>query len=269
MWPTISIGESEDFTLDFLSDESVKLANSLIENHGKSPDEVFEICRQSGIQLYNEKFYETIAKSQGLLLLWLNMGRLADEAESRTLTKLEAITEWTEHWEKAIPILGQVDLAAPELRVWFRRLKGITMLALGKLAKSLSESAVMGFLSVLEARRSTLSLGETTLEIGLAYGHSNIIYAGKSLMIYKGNDEDNSTQGRGELMIAVKHSSGCWSHYPSPENVRIPLSDYKKAKAELKKIPIALRGELIHFESEKLAKLLGLTVKGKYAYLIN
>jgi hypothetical protein len=74
--------------------------------------------------------------------------------------------------------------------------------------------------------------------------------------------------GRGELMIAVRHASGCWNHYPSPGNVIVPLSDYKKAKSALKKIPISLRGELIHSQSAKLAKLLGLTVIGDYAYLI-
>jgi hypothetical protein len=73
---------------------------------------------------------------------------------------------------------------------------------------------------------------------------------------------------RGELMIAVKHASGCWNHYPSPENMSIPLSDYKKAKLALKKFPISLKGQLIHSQSNKLAKLLGLTVRENYAYLI-
>jgi hypothetical protein len=108
-------------------------------------------------------------------------------------------------------------------------------------------------------------MGETTIEVGLAFGANNIIYSGESLTVYKGVD---NFMGRGELMIAVRHASGCWSHYPSPDNVHIPLSDYKKAKSALKKFPISLRGELIHSQSEKLAKLLGLTVRDNYAYLI-
>jgi hypothetical protein len=69
-------------------------------------------------------------------------------------------------------------------------------------------------------------------------------------------------------MIAVKHSSGCWSQYPCNDNTPVPLSDYTKAKLELEKLPISLKGELIHSQSGKLAKILGLTIKENYAYLI-
>jgi hypothetical protein len=69
-------------------------------------------------------------------------------------------------------------------------------------------------------------------------------------------------------MIAVKHSSGCWSHYTCNDNAPVPLSDYKKAKLELEKFPLSLKGELIHPQSGKLAKILGLTIKENYAYLI-
>jgi hypothetical protein len=71
-----------------------------------------------------------------------------------------------------------------------------------------------------------------------------------------------------ELMIAVKHSSGCWSQYPCNDNAPVPLSDYQKAKLELEKLSISLKGELIHPQSGKLAKILGLTIKENYAYLI-
>jgi hypothetical protein len=69
-------------------------------------------------------------------------------------------------------------------------------------------------------------------------------------------------------MIAVKHASGCWSHYPSVDNAPVPLSDYKKAKLELENYSTSLKGELTHSQSGKLAKLLGLQVNGDYAYLI-
>lgn len=106
---------------------------------------------------------------------------------------------------------------------------------------------------------------DTTLEIGLAFANNNVIYAGQGLVVWKGCD---GSRRRGELMVAVKHSSGCWNHYPSLENLSVPFSDYRQAKLALEKFPLSLRGELYHPRSNKLARLLGLTVKGNYAYLV-
>lgn len=116
-----------------------------------------------------------------------------------------------------------------------------------------------------EAQTQFVSIGETTIEIGLAFYENNIIYWGENLIIHKGND---TTNDRGELMIAVKHSSGCWNYYPSRDNLTIPLSDYKKAKLALEQFSEPLKGELMHSQSGKLAELLGLTIKDNYAYLI-
>ncbi|MEG5056188.1 MULTISPECIES: hypothetical protein [unclassified Microcoleus] len=69
-------------------------------------------------------------------------------------------------------------------------------------------------------------------------------------------------------MIAVKHVIGCWSLYPFPQTLSVPFSDYKQAKLALKNFPTSLKGELVHYHSSKLAKLLGLTINGNYAYLI-
>lgn len=101
------------------------------------------------------------------------------------------------------------------------------------------------------------------IEVGLAFKANNVIYDGDSLMVYKGTD---TAEEIGELMIAVKHASGCWNHYPSPENLPVSLSDYKKAKATLAKFPTSLKGELIHPQSIKLAELMGLKVRQNYAY---
>ena len=116
-----------------------------------------------------------------------------------------------------------------------------------------------------QAQTQFISIGETTIEIGLAFHENNIIYWGQRLIIHKGKDNPNE---RGELMIAVKHSSGCWNYYPSRENLTILLSDYKKAKLALEQFPHPLKGELMHSQSGKLAELLGLTIKNNYAYLI-
>lgn len=255
----------EDFTC-FLSEEATQITNILINHHGKSPYEALELCSQS-VPLFNQRFLETLEKSQGLFLLWASMNNFANEMESRIISKAEAKELWNDHWNVAQPILGRANLKDPLVHSWLRRLKGITLFVVEKLALSLSLKDGLTFFSPGENQPIAM-MGETTIEIGLAFWHNNIIYAGKHLIVYKGKDEGDSIEGRGELMVAVKHASGCWTHYPSPENEKIPLSDYKRAKAELKKFSTFLRGELIHERSEKLAKLLGLTVKGRYACLV-
>ncbi|MEG4497568.1 hypothetical protein QUB05_05645 [Microcoleus sp. F10-C6] len=260
--PVPSLGE--DFTC-FLSEEAVQTTNILINHHGKSPYEAVELCSQF-VPIFNHKFLETLEKSQGLFLLWASMSNFANEIETRTISRAEAKELWDNHWSMAQPILGRVNLADPLVHSWLRRLKGITLFVVEKLAHSLSLKDSLTLFSH-EEKQPIMAMGETTIEIGLAFGNNNVIYAGKSLMIYKGKDVGDSIEHRGELMIAVKHASGCWNHYPSAENEKIPLSDYKRSKAELKKISIFLRGELIHARSAKLAKLLGLTIKGRHAYL--
>jgi len=261
--PVPSLGE--DFTC-FFSEEAIQIINILINHHGKSPDEAVKLCSQY-CPLFNQRFVETLDKSQGLFMLWMSMSNFATEMETRTISKSEARELWDNHWILAQPILGRVNLTDPLVHSWLRRLKGITLFVVEKLAYSLSSGDSLPLFSP-EEKQPIMAMGETTIEIGLAFWHNNIIYAGKSLMIYKGKNEGYSIERRGELMIALRHTSGCWSHYPSPENENIPLSDYKKAKSALKKFPISLRGELIHSQSEKLAKLLGLTVRDNYAYLI-
>jgi hypothetical protein len=175
------------------------------------------------------------------------------------------INWWKTYWTKAITILGRVNIGDPQLLPLLRRLKGITLFLLEEMANSFTKSSALEFALGLESEWQFLSMGETTIEIGLAFGAKNIIYAGEAITVYKGVD---SREGKGELMIAVKHASGCWSHYPSSDNAPVPLSDYKKAKLELESFPTSLRGELTHYHSKKLAKLLGLSVNGNYAYLI-
>jgi hypothetical protein len=262
--PVPSLGE--DFTC-FLSEEATQIINILINHHGKSPDEAVELFGSQYCSLFNQRFVESLDKSQGLFILWMSMNNFATEMKTRTISKAEAWELWDNHWILAQPILGRVNLTDPLVHSWLRRLKGITLFVVEKLAYSLSVCDNLTLFSPEEKQR-IMAMGETTIEIGLAFWHNNIIYAGKSLMIYKGNNKGDSIERRGELIIAVRHTSGCWSHYPSPENARVPLSDYKKAKSALKKFPMSLRGELIHSQSEKLAKLLGLTVRDNYAYLI-
>ena len=181
---------------------------------------------------------------------------------ANTLTKKQAIKFWTAYWEEAVPILGRLNIGSEHFFL-LTRLKGVTLLFREEVANSLDRSSMLEFSN--EGKTQFSLMGETTIEIGLAFGVNHVIYAGKALTVYRGKDD---CLGKGELMVAVKHASGCWSHYPSPENAHIPLSDYKKAKSALKNFPISLRGELIHSQSNKLAKLLGLTVRENYAYLI-
>ncbi|WP_333399230.1 hypothetical protein [Microcoleus sp. K4-B3] len=134
---------------------------------------------------------------------------------------------------------------------------------MSEIAQSLKRTSLLEF--YLETRSEHYLMGETTFEIGLAYMNKNIICVGKNLIVYKGKDDEI---GEGELMIATKNLNGCWNHYPHQDNEAVPLSDYKKAKLALEKFPVSLKGELVHRQSEKLAKLLGLTVKDGYAYLV-
>lgn len=255
----------EDITC-FFAEEAIQTMNLLMTHHSKSSAEALEFCTQVlRVNIFNQRFEETLTKSQGLLVPWFNMASFAQIVSTTTTTKTQAIDFWENHWKLSIPILGKASIADPHIGYWLRRLKGVTMFVLDELRTSLDQFAVLEFLAAFEQKKPSLSMGETTIEIGLAFGHNNIIYAGEGITVYKGKDD---TTGRGELMIAVKHASGCWNHYPSPDNVKPPLLEYKKAKSVLGKFPISLRGELIHPRSEKLAKLLGLTVKEGYAYLI-
>ena len=255
-------GEGSDC---FLNKDALRTAVQLLSEWGYSPDLAMDIViDRFGAKIFNERYFQLSEKSQGLFQLWFDMVNFAEI--SSDVTDVQFIIKfWEKYWTNAVTILGRVDIGDPQLFPWFRRLKGVIMYVLEELKHSLCESSKLEFLSVMEPGKQPFSMGETTLEIGLAFAANNIIYSGESLTVYKGTD---TSMGRGELMIAAKHASGCWSHYPSPENVHIPLSDYKKAKSALTKFPIPLRGELIHSQSNKLAKLLGLTVRENYAYLI-
>ncbi|MCC3475472.1 MAG: hypothetical protein JGK10_27660 [Microcoleus sp. PH2017_13_LAR_U_A] len=205
------------------------------------------------------------AREQSPLLaeIWLRMVAFAQLAEAGSITKTEAVNFWITYWEDdVVNILGRIDIRLPKHWYWLTRIKGVTVLAVKELCNSLGKR-YEDFLK--EIQTQFVSIGETTIEIGLAFHENNIIYWGESLIIHKGKDNTND---RGELMIAVKHSSGCWNYYPSRDNLTIPLSDYKKAKLALEQFPDPLKGELMHSQSGKLAELLGLTIKDNYAYLI-
>ena len=256
-------GESVDC---FLNKNALRAGAQLVSEWGYSLDQAMNIVTDRfGEKIFNERYFQLSEKSQGLFQLWFDMVNFAEIASHVTDVQF-TIKFWEQHWTKAVTILGRVkNIGDPQLLPWLRRLKGVTMFVMEELGKSFSDSSMLEFSSVMKPGRQPLSMGETTIEVGLAFGANNIICCGESLTVYKGVD---NFMGRGELMIAVRHESGCWNHYPSPGNVIVPLSDYKKAKSALKKIPISLRGELIHSQSAKLAKLLGLTVMGDYAYLI-
>jgi hypothetical protein len=225
---------------------------------------------QKFFQVNDSEFLEACEKSPELAALWFCMVDFIQRANN--VTKTEAIEFWQEYWGMAILVLGQANIGDPQYHsehgFWLGRIKGVTLFALQNLRDCSSKAFMSEFYSKVygnEVTKQFVSMGEVTIEVGLAFQDGCIIYAGKSLIVYKGKDDYSE---KGELMIAVKHKSGCWSHYPSPDNVSIPLSDYKKAKLELKKFPTSLKGELTHFGAGKLAKLLGLTVKDNYAYLI-
>jgi hypothetical protein len=255
-------GESLDC---YLNKDAIQTLVQLVTEERKSIDLALDITvDRFGMEIFNQRYFQTCEKSQGLFALWFDMVNYSQTAS--LFTDVQSIIKWwKEYWTKAITILGRVNIGDPLLFPWFRRLKGIILFVLEEIANSLTKSSALEFALALEAESQFLSLGETTLEIGLAFDAKNIIYAGEAITVYKGVD---SARGKGELMIAVKHASGCWSHYPLNENAPVPFSDYKKAKIELKNFPTSLRGELIHTQSRKLAKLLGLSINGNYAYLI-
>ncbi|MEG4121769.1 hypothetical protein QUA43_30395 [Microcoleus sp. N9_B4] len=201
-------------------------------------------------------------ESPELFQLWIYTLKFADTIS--ILSKREALNFWQKYWKTAVAVLGRINVADPKHRFWFPRLKGLLLFALEELIDSLDKPDLVEFSNRGSTRFELL--GETTIEIGSAFGTDRIIYAGKAVTIYKGVDD---IVGKGELMIAVKHeASGCWSHRPSPKNAPVPLSDYKKSKSALREYPAALKGELTHSQSRKLAELLGLTVRENYAYLL-
>lgn len=206
------------------------------------------------------------AREQSPLLaeIWLRMIAFTQLAETGSITKTEAVNFWKNYWEvDIVNILGQIDIRLPKHWYWLTRIQGVTILAAEELCNSLG-NLYKDFLKEIQTPQF-ISIGRTTIEIGLAFHGNYIIYWGESLIIHKGKDIPNE---RGELMIAVKHSSGCWNYYPSRDNLTIPLSDYKKAKLALEQFTDPLKGELMHSQSGKLAELLGLTIKDNYAYLI-
>lgn len=249
----------------FFNKDTIRTVNQLVSDSGHSLKQAIDIVvDRLEMEIYNERYFQLAEKSQGLFQLWFEMVSFAQIASDVADVQF-TIFFWERYWITAVNILGIVNVEYPKLFPWFRRLKGATMFLMEVLGKCFSESSMLEFLSVMKPGKQPLSMGETTIEVGLVFAANNIIYSCESLTVYKGVD---NFLGRGELMIAVRHSSGCWNHYPSPENVNVQLSDYKKAKAKLKEFPISLKGELIHSQSEKLAKLLGLTVRDNYAYLL-
>ncbi len=206
------------------------------------------------------------AREQSPLLakIWLRMLAFVKLTQAGNITKTEALSFWRTYWEEAIiNVLGKIDIRLPEHWYWITRLDGLTMLAIKELANCLGNHFDDNFAK--EINTQFLSISDTTINIAKAFQNNNIIYWGEILIIHKGDD---TPKEKGELMIAVKHSSGCWTYHPSNENLTIPLSDYKKAKLALEQFPDSLKGELKHSQSGKLAKLLGLTLKDNYAYLI-
>jgi hypothetical protein len=256
------LGESLDC---YLNKDAIRTLAQLVTKEGQSVDGAMNmIVDRFGKEIYSQKYFQACEKSQGLFALWFDMVNVASTANF--FTDVQSTIEWWEaYWTKAITILGQVNIGDPQLFPWLRRLKGVTLFVLEEMANSFTKSSASKIALALESQLPFLSMGETTIEIGLAFGAKNIIYAGETITVYKGVD---SPRGKGELMIAVKHASGCWSHYPSVDNAPVPLSDYKKAKLELENYSTSLKGKLTHSQSEKLAKLLGLTVRDNYAYLI-
>lgn len=208
----------------------------------------------------HERFLRSCEEFPELHKLWALMVGFVQIAN--TLTQEEATSLWITFWQEAVPILGRANVGAQHF-FWLTRIKGVTLLCIKELANSLGELSMLEFIE--KSKRNLHQLGETTIEVGLAFRVNHVLYSSQSLILYRGND---SSTEKGELMIAVKHASGCWTHRPSPENLCVPLSDYKKAKSALKKFPTPLKGELINFQSKKLAKILGLVVEGDYAHLI-
>lgn len=248
----------------YYNQEIVKTLADLLSKKGSSLEKALETVPDwSNIEIYSPKYYLALEKSQGLFILWFELANFA--LSLNCATAKTAISFWEAYSLRAITLLGQARLNDVRLFPWFRRLRGISLFVIEGHYRSFPELARLKLASVMEQKKEFFSLWDTTLEIGLAFANNNVIYAGQALMVWKGRD---GVKERGELMIAVKHSSGCWNHYPSSQNLSVPFSDYKQAKLALEKFPLSLRGELYHQRSNKLARLLGLTVKNNYAHLV-
>ncbi|MEK0182543.1 MAG: hypothetical protein EAZ78_00275 [Oscillatoriales cyanobacterium] len=213
-------------------------------------------------EIEDVEFQQNREKSPYLALLWSALVTFHNHIDNYTL--LEIVDFWQKYWEKAAYLLGEIELSEHPHLIWISNIKTMRLMILKNLEKSLKNDNQY-FLE----HGTTLfsSMAETTIEVALSMYRPTdcIIYYGKNLVVYKGYD---SIELQGELMIAVKHVIGCWSLYPFPHTLSVPFSDYKQAKLALKKYPTSLKGELVHYHSSKLAKLLGLTIKGNYAYLI-
>lgn len=248
----------------YFNQEAIKTLVELAEKKELSFEEAEKVVfKDQSEQFLTSKYFLALEKSQGLSLPWLELGYIVSLLDH--LTVQVAINLWDSYSVSAAAALGQVRLSDPRLVPWFRRLRGASLFALERLLSSLPKSSALQFSAAISAKKEFYSLWDTTLELALAFANNNVIYAGQALTVWKGGD---GLKGRGELMIAVKHSSGCWNHYPFSENLSVSLSDYKQAKLALKKFPLSLQGELYHQRSNKLARLLGLTVKNNYAYLV-
>lgn len=204
---------------------------------------------------------DVVKRAEGIVRPWLIV---IDFINKKSVTTEELIKFWDEFWEIAIRILGQAHLENPQTQLWISRLKGILLHFLDRIALS-DNDCQRKFTFYVDSTQMFDRIGETTMEIGLAFGRNDIIYQGKARIIYKGKDD---LEKSGELMIAVKHQTGCWNHYPSQENVKEPRSDYKKGKMALKNYSASLRGKLLHSQSSRLAKLLGLKVENGYGLLV-
>jgi hypothetical protein len=272
-WEAYDQSEAEELGLPkinegidcYFNQEAIKTVVEFVNKGGLSFEEALEVVsKHRGEQIYNPKYFLALEKSQGLFIPWFYMASFASLLDYATVQA--AINFWEEYSVHAVAALGQVRLSDARLFPWFRRLRGISLFVAEELLRSLSKSSTLEVAVAMSAKKEFFSVWDTTLEIGLAFARNNVIYNGQALIVYKGFDDDS--KGRGELMVATKHSSGCWSHYPSSENLHVPFSDYKQAKLALEEFPLSLRGELYHPRSSKLARLLGLTVKGNYAYLV-
>lgn len=204
------------------------------------------------------------AKMPLLADVWIRMIAFAELVKKGVVLQADAAKFWREYWEHdLVKVLGQIDIRLEECYFFLTRIKGATYKAVEFLSLDLGPDCDPRFLQ--KACSQALPIGELTLEIGLHFYNNNVIYWGENLLLNKGTD---SASEKGELMISVRHSSNCWNCYPSPDNSRVLLSDYKQAKLALAQYPRSIRGELVHNQSGKLAELLGMKVVGKYAYLI-
>jgi hypothetical protein len=214
-------------------------------------------------QIEDVDFQQTRENSPYLALLWSTLVTFHNHIDNYTL--LEIVDFWEKYWEKAAYVLGEIELSDPRHLSWLSNIKIINLMILKKLENTFNKNDIQYFFE--HGTTPFTAMAETTIEVGLSmYHHIDcIIYSGKNLVVYKGKDTINV---QAELMIAVKHVIECWSLYPFPHTLSVPFSDYKQAKLALKNYPTSLKGELVHYHSRKLAKLLGLTIKGNYAYLM-